>query len=152
MGAILFDHPDPSIFSVLTAPSGEEGTANIDFVIFPERWQVAEHSFRPPWFHMNIMSEFMGLIYGQYDARPEGFAPGGMSLHNCMLPHGPDASAFERASQARLAPTKLTNTLAFMFETRFPQHLTHYAATLETLQEHYADCWADLGKRFDGKP
>ena len=152
VGAILFDHPDPSIFSVLTAPSGEEGTANIDFVIFPERWQVAEHSFRPPWYHMNIMSEFMGLIYGQYDAKPQGFAPGGVSLHNCMLPHGPDAQAFARASETRLAPEKLTNTLAFMFETRFPQHLTHYAATLEALQQDYADCWAGLQRRFDGKP
>ncbi|HEY4848821.1 MAG TPA: homogentisate 1,2-dioxygenase, partial [Methylocella sp.] len=90
VGAILFDHPDPSIFTVLTAPSGEEGTANVDFVIFPERWQVAEHSFRPPWYHMNIMSEFMGLIFGQYDAKAKGFAPGGISLHNSMLPHGPD--------------------------------------------------------------
>jgi homogentisate 1,2-dioxygenase len=152
VGAILFDHPDPSIFSVLTAPSGEEGTANIDFVIFPERWQVAEHSFRPPWYHMNIMSEFMGLIYGQYDARPEGFAPGAISLHNCMLPHGPDANTFDRASEAALMPAKLTKTLAFMFETRFSQHLTHYAATLETLQEDYAECWAGLGKRFTGKP
>ncbi|WP_296711696.1 homogentisate 1,2-dioxygenase [Rhodoblastus sp.] len=152
IGAILFDHPDPSIFSVLTAPSGEEGTANIDFVIFPERWQVAEHSFRPPWYHMNIMSEFMGLIYGRYDAKPEGFAPGAISLHNCMLPHGPDAEAFGCASNARLEPEKLEKTLAFMFETRFPQHLTPYAATLETLQENYADCWADLSKRFNGKP
>ncbi len=152
IGAILFDHPDPSIFSVLTAPSGEEGTANVDFVIFPERWQVAEHSFRPPWYHMNIMSEFMGLIYGQYDAKPQGFTPGAMSLHNCMLPHGPDAQAFARASQARLEPEKLTKTLAFMFETRFPQRLTDYAATLETLQEDYADCWAGLEKRFNGKP
>jgi homogentisate 1,2-dioxygenase len=152
VGAILFDHPDPSIFSVVTAPSGEQGTANIDFVIFPERWQVAEHSFRPPWYHMNIMSEFMGLIYGQYDAKPHGFAPGGMSLHNCMLPHGPDAQAYARASEAKLGPEKLTNTLAFMFETRFPQHPTDYAATLETLQDDYADCWSKLGKRFNGKP
>jgi homogentisate 1,2-dioxygenase len=152
VGALLFDHPDPSIFSVLTAPSEVAGTANIDFVIFPERWQVAEHSFRPPWYHMNIMSEFMGLIFGQYDAKPEGFAPGAISLHNCMLPHGPDAQAFARASESRLQPEKLTDTLAFMFETRFPQRLTPYAATLETLQEDYADCWAGLSKRFDGKP
>jgi homogentisate 1,2-dioxygenase len=150
VGAILFDHPDPSIFSVMTSPSGEEGTANIDFVIFPERWLVAEHSFRPPWYHMNVMSEFMGLIHGQYDAKPQGFAPGGASLHNCMLPHGPDAQAFEQASTAELKPVKLTDTLAFMFETRFPQHLTRYAATLETLQEDYADCWSGLKKRFDG--
>ncbi|PWB80348.1 MAG: homogentisate 1,2-dioxygenase [Methylocystaceae bacterium] len=150
VGALLFDHPDPSIFSVLTAPSGEEGTANIDFVIFPERWLVAEHSFRPPWYHMNVMSEFMGLIFGQYDAKPEGFLPGGVSLHNCMLPHGPDARAFEQASHAELAPVKLTDTLAFMFETRFPQHPTHYAATLDTLQKDYADCWSGLEKRFDG--
>ena len=124
VGAMLFDHPDPSIFTVLTAPSGEAGTANIDFVIFPERWLVAEHSFRPPWYHMNIMSEFMGLLYGQYDAKEEGFTPGGFSLHNMMLPHGPDKAAFDKASQADLKPVKLTNTMAFMWETRFPQQLT----------------------------
>ncbi len=152
VGALLFDHPDPSIFTVLTAPSGEEGTANVDFVIFPERWAVAEHSFRPPWYHMNIMSEFMGLIQGQYEAKPEGFLPGGMSLHNCMLPHGPDAQSFERAAEAELRPVKLTDTLAFMFETRFPQHLTRYAAKLETLQEDYPECWAGLKKRFNGRP
>ena len=120
VGAILFDHPDPSIFTVLTAPTGEAGTANVDFVIFPDRWLVAEHSFRPPWYHMNIMSEFMGLIYGQYDAKEVGFLPGGMSLHNCMLPHGPDADAFTKASTVELQPRKLTNTMAFMFETRYP--------------------------------
>lgn len=152
VGAISFDHPDPSIFSVMTAPSGEEGTANVDFVIFPERWAVAEHSFRPPWYHMNIMSEFMGLIYGQYEAKAEGFLPGGVSLHNCMLPHGPDAQAFEIASKVDLKPVKLTNTLAFMFETRLPQHLTPYAAGLKTLQEDYADCWSGLEKRFNGAP
>jgi homogentisate 1,2-dioxygenase len=146
VGAILFDHPDPSIFTVLTAPSGEAGTANVDFVIFPERWQVAEHSFRPPWYHMNIMSEFMGLIYGRYDAKEEGFRPGGMSLHNCMLPHGPDKSAFDKASQGELKPAKLTDTLAFMFETRFPQQLTGFAATLSTLQRDYADCWQGIDK------
>lgn len=150
VGAILFDHPDPSIFTVLTAPSGEEGTANIDFVIFPERWMVAEHSFRPPWYHRNIMSEFMGLICGQYDAKEEGFVPGGMSLHNMMLPHGPDTAGFEKASRAELKPVKLTDTLAFMFETRFPQHLTRFAAELDTLQDTYIDCWAGLKKRFDG--
>jgi homogentisate 1,2-dioxygenase len=152
VGALLFDHPDPSIFTVLTAPSGEPGTANADFLIFPERWAVAEHSFRPPWYHMNIMSEFMGLIYGQYEAKPQGFLPGGMSLHNCMLPHGPDAESFENASAMALEPVKLAGTLAFMFETRFPQHLTRYASELETLQEDYRECWAGLKKRFDGKP
>jgi len=150
VGAILFDHPDPSIFTVLTAPSGEAGTANVDFVIFPERWLVAEHSFRPPWFHMNIMSEFMGLIFGQYDAKPDGFTPGGFSLHNCMLPHGPDAAAFEKASTAELAPHRLSNTLAFMFETRFPQQLTRYAAELPTLQPDYPACWNGLDKQFSG--
>jgi homogentisate 1,2-dioxygenase len=149
VGALLFDHPDPSIFTVLTAPSGEEGTANVDFVIFPERWSVAEHSFRPPWYHMNIMSEFMGLIYGQYDAKERGFVPGGFSLHNMMMPHGPDASAFEKASFGELKPGKLTNTMAFMFETRFPQQLTTYAATLAGRQDDYADCWKTLAKNFD---
>lgn len=150
VGALLFDHPDPSIFTVLTAPSGEAGTANIDFVIFPERWMVAEHSFRPPWYHMNVMSEFMGLIYGQYDAKENGFAPGGFSLHNMMLPHGPDAAAYEKASRAELKPVKLTNTLAFMFETRFPQLLTQYAANLPEVQDDYGDCWLGLSKAFDG--
>ncbi len=149
VGAILFDHPDPSIYTVLTAPSGEEGTANVDFVIFPERWLVAEHSFRPPWFHMNIMSEFMGLIFGQYDAKAKGFAPGGISLHNCMLPHGPDTQAFDRASTVELKPERLENTLAFMFETRYPQQVTEYAAKLPELQSDYADCWSGLEKHFD---
>ena len=149
VGAIAFDHPDPSIFTVLTSPSETAGTANIDFVIFPERWLVAENTFRPPWYHMNIMSEFMGLIYGVYDAKPHGFVPGGMSLHNCMLPHGPDREAFEHASNNELKPAKLTGTMAFMFETRLPQRVTEYAAKSATLQQDYADCWKGLEKRFD---
>ena len=151
VGAVLSDHPDPSIFTVLTAPSGEAGAANVDFVIFPERWLVAEHSFRPPWYHVNIMSEFMGLIYGRYDAKAEGFEPGGVSLHNCMLPHGPDKQAFDAASFGELTPHKLTGTLAFMFETRYPQHVTEYAARLPTLQSDYIDCWRGLKKHFDPK-
>jgi homogentisate 1,2-dioxygenase len=149
VGAVLFDHPDPSIFTVLTSPSGVPGTANIDFVIFPERWMVAENTFRPPWYHRNVMSEFMGLIYGVYDAKPEGFEPGGFSLHNLMLPHGPDEQAFEDASIADLKPTKLQDTLAFMFETRLPQRLTAYAAQAPQLQTNYLDCWSGLKKRFD---
>ncbi|MBU2483537.1 MAG: homogentisate 1,2-dioxygenase [Alphaproteobacteria bacterium] len=152
VGAILFDHPDPSIFTVLTAPSGEAGTANIDFVIFPPRWMVAEHSFRPPWYHRNIMSEFMGLIEGQYDAKEEGFLPGGMSLHNMMMPHGPDHDAFEKASTVELKPVKLSDTMAFMFETRFPQMVTRYAAELETLQSGYVNCWEGIERKFDGTP
>jgi len=151
VGAISFDHPDPSIFTVLTAPSETPSTANIDFVIFPERWAVAENTFRPPWYHMNIMSEFMGLIYGVYDAKPQGFLPGGISLHNCMLPHGPDAEAFARATEMPLNPVKLTNTLAFMFETRFPQRVTTYAAELDVLDAGYAECWRGLERRFDPK-
>lgn len=149
VGAILFDHPDPSIFTVLTSPSETPGTANIDFVIFPERWLVGENTFRPPWYHRNIMSEFMGLVYGVYDAKPEGFVPGGFSLHNQMLPHGPDSGAFEHASNVELKPVKLENTLAFMFETRFRQRVTQYAATLDTLQDNYVDCWSGLKKHFD---
>ena len=149
VGAILFDHPDPSIFTVLTSPSETPGTANIDFVIFPERWLVGENTFRPPWYHRNIMSEFMGLVYGVYDAKPEGFVPGGMSLHNQMLPHGPDVDAFEHASNVELKPVKLTNTLAFMFETRLRQRVTKYAAGLPSLQDNYIDCWTGLKKHFD---
>jgi homogentisate 1,2-dioxygenase len=149
VGAIMFDHPDPSIFTVLTSPSETPGTANIDFVIFPERWMVAENTFRPPWYHRNIMSEFMGLVYGVYDAKPEGFVPGGFSLHNMMLPHGPDKDAFEHASNSELKPVKLANTLAFMFESRFRQRVTRYAAGLPSRQDNYAECWSGLPKLFD---
>lgn len=152
VGAISFDHPDPSIFTVLTAPSETAGTANIDFVIFPERWLVAENTFRPPWYHRNIMSEFMGLITGQYDAKEEGFVPGGASLHNMMLPHGPDLDAFGKASAADLKPVKLTNTMAFMFETRFPQQVSKFAAETDQLQDSYVECWSGLQKQFDGTP
>jgi len=148
VGPLLFDHADPSIFTVLTSPSETPGTANVDFVCFPERWLVAENTFRPPWYHMNVMSEFMGLIYGQYDAKPQGFVPGGFSLHNSMLPHGPDADAFEKASNADLKPVKLTNTLAFMFETRFLQRVTQYAVETPFLQKDYADYGQKLKKRF----
>ncbi|WP_179379959.1 homogentisate 1,2-dioxygenase [Jannaschia marina] len=152
VGAVLFDHPDPSIFTLLTAPSGVPGTANIDFVLFRDRWMVAEDTFRPPWYHKNVMSELMGNIHGQYDAKPKGFVPGGLSLHNMMLPHGPDRQAFEGASTADLAPVKLADTMSFMFETRFPQHLTPFAAQEAPLQDDYIDCWSDLPKLFDGTP
>jgi homogentisate 1,2-dioxygenase len=149
VGPILFDHADPSIFTVLTSQSATPGTANIDFVIFPERWMVAENTFRPPWYHMNIMSEFMGLIYGQYDAKPEGFGPGGISLHNTMLPHGPDLDAFTGASAAELKPHKLENTLAFMFETCFMQHVTDIAAKHLSRQADYQNYGAPLRTLFD---
>jgi len=149
IGPLLFDHADPSIFTVLTAPSETPGTANIDFVIFPDRWLVAENTFRPPWYHMNVMSEFMGLIYGQYDAKPEGFKPGGISLHNQMLPHGPDMAAFEGASGAELKPHKLAGTMAFMLETRFAQRVTAFAAGAPQLEQGYGDYGAALRRRFD---
>ncbi len=149
VGPVLFDHADPSIFTVLTSPSETPGTANIDFVLFSDRWLVAEDTFRPPWFHMNVMSEFMGLIHGVYDAKTGGgFAPGGASLHNSMLPHGPDMSAFERASTVELAPHKLEGTMAFMFETRFRQHLTPFSAGHRALQADYASYGQQLIKHF----
>ena len=149
VGPVLFDHADPSIFTVLTAPSATPGTANIDFVLFSDRWMVAENTFRPPWYHMNVMSEFMGLIYGQYDAKADGFIPGGMSLHNTMLPHGPDFGAFEKASNVELKPHKLEGTMAFMFETRFPQRVTAFAANSPALQKDYAAYGRKLKKFFD---
>jgi homogentisate 1,2-dioxygenase len=150
VGPILFDHADPSIFTVLTSPSETPGTANVDFVIFPDRWLVAENTFRPPWYHMNVMSEFMGLIYGVYDAKTGGgFVPGGVSLHNSMLPHGPDMQAFEAASKADLKPQRLSGTLAFMFETRFPQRVTQFAATAPQLQQAYAAYGHALKRSFD---
>jgi homogentisate 1,2-dioxygenase len=149
IGSISFDHPDPSIFTVLTSPSDTPGTANCDFVIFPPRWLVMEDTFRPPWYHRNLMSEFMGLVYGQYDAKPEGFKPGGASLHNAMVPHGPDEEAFERARSAELAPQKLDHTLAFMFESRYKFIPTGFALSSPQLEARYADCWAGLKDRFE---
>lgn len=148
IGSISFDHPDPSIFTVLTSPSDTPGTANCDFVIFPPRWLVAENTFRPPWYHRNLMSEFMGLVHGEYDAKPGGFKPGGASLHNCMVPHGPDEEAFERASHATLMPQKLDNTLAFMFESRYCLVPTEFALNSPSLDTGYADCWAGLKDNF----
>jgi homogentisate 1,2-dioxygenase len=150
IGSISFDHPDPSIFTVLTSPSDTPGVANCDFVIFPPRWMVMEDTFRPPWYHRNVMSEFMGLVHGQYDAKPEGFKPGGMSLHNAMVPHGPDAEAFDRASNAELAPHKLDHTLAFMFESRWRFLCTDFALHGGALDARYAECWAPLGDNFKG--
>jgi homogentisate 1,2-dioxygenase len=151
VGPLLFDHADPSIFTALTSPSETPGTANVDFVLFPDRWLVTEDTFRPPWYHLNIMSEFMGLIYGVYDAKPQGFVPGGFSLHNSMTPHGPDPEAFTGASTAELKPVKLEGTMAFMFETRYPQRITEYAARLDGLQDGYGDCWQGLERRFSPK-
>jgi homogentisate 1,2-dioxygenase len=150
LGSVSFDHPDPSIFTVLTAPSEVAGAANCDFVIFPPRWVVAEHTFRPPWFHRNVMNEFMGLIHGVYDAKAAGFLPGGMSLHNCMAAHGPDLASFERASTAELKPQKIADTLAFMFETRFAIRPTRFALETPALQRDYDKCWEGLPKLFEG--
>ncbi len=148
IGSISFDHPDPSIFTVLTSPSGEPGVANCDFVIFPDRWLVAEDTFRPPWYHRNTMSEYMGLIYGQYDAKEEGFVPGGGSLHNQMSAHGPDLGAFEKASNADLKPQKLSGTLAFMFESRYIIRPTKFAMESSELQHEYFEVWQKLKKNF----
>ncbi|MEO6590643.1 MAG: homogentisate 1,2-dioxygenase [Pyrinomonadaceae bacterium] len=148
IGSVSFDHPDPSIFTVLTSPSHEIGTANCDFVIFPDRWLVAENTFRPPWFHRNIMSEYMGLCYGQYDAKEEGFVAGGGSLHNQMSAHGPDAEAFEKASNAELKPIKLSGTMAFMFESRYIIRPTEFAMETGELQHEYFEVWQKLKKNF----
>ena len=148
VGSISFDHPDPSIFTVLTSPSGEPGVANCDFVIFPDRWLVGEDTFRPPWYHRNTMSEYMGLIYGQYDAKEEGFVPGGGSLHNQMSAHGPDLDAFEKASNAELKPQKLSGTMAFMFESRYIIRPTKFAMDSAELQHNYSDVWQGLKKNF----
>lgn len=148
LGTVSFDHPDPSIFTVLTAPTDTPGTANCDFVIFPPRWMVAENTFRPPWFHRNLMSEFMGLIRGVYDAKAEGFVPGGASLHNSFAAHGPDRATFERASTAELQPQKIADALAFMFETRLTIRPTAFALNTPALQRDYDTCWAGFTPQF----
>ncbi len=151
LGSISYDHPDPSIFTVLTSASDTPGTANVDFVVFPPRWLVAEGTFRPPWFHRNVMSEYMGLIYGEYDAKAGGgFVPGGASLHNCMSGHGPDAATVEAATRASLAPQKLDDTLAFMFESRYLIEPTRFAMDCEQRDRQYTDCWQSLASRYEG--
>jgi homogentisate 1,2-dioxygenase len=146
MGTVSFDHPDPSIFTVLTAPSDTPGTANVEFVIFPPRWMVAEDTFRPPWFHRNVMSEFMGLINGAYDAKEGGFAPGGASLHNQMNGHGPDRASYVKAVAAPLSPHKIEDTMAFMFESRAVIRPTRWAIEGPMVQLGYDDCWAGFVK------
>lgn len=148
INTVSFDHPDPSIFTVLTSPSSDLGTANMDFVIFPPRWMVAENTFRPPYFHRNCMSEFMGLITGEYDAKQEGFLPGGASLHNAFSAHGPDQQTFETASKATLKPQKIDNTMAFMFESRYIYHVSKGAMNSPLRQKNYQDCWKGLKSNF----
>jgi homogentisate 1,2-dioxygenase len=150
IGTVSFDHPDPSLNTVLTSGSDTPGVANCDFVIFPPRWMVAEDTFRPPWFHRNVMSEFMGLVHGVYDAKAEGFVPGGVSLHNSMLPHGPDAATFDKASSAELKPHKLEGTLAFMFESRHVFRPTAQALSAANLQPDYDQVWSGFRKGFTG--
>jgi homogentisate 1,2-dioxygenase len=152
IGTVSFDHPDPSIFTVMTSRSDTPGVANMDFVIFPPRWMVAEDTFRPPWYHRNVMSEFMGLIRGVYDAREEGFVPGGASLHNSMTPHGPEAAVFEKASSVELEPQRYRDTLAFMFESRYVIAPTQFALDTAARQRDYPDTWRGLKKYFNGKP
>ena len=153
IGSISYDHPDPSIFLVLQAPSDTPGVDSLDFVIFPPRWLAGENTFRPPWFHRNVASEFMGLVHGAYDAKAEGFVPGGASLHNCMSGHGPDAATFEKASNADTSkPVKVADTMAFMFETRHVLCPTAHALASPQLQASYHDCWAGIRKNFRPQP
>ena len=151
MNTVTFDHADPSIFTVLTSPSDTRGMANVDFVIFPPRWTVADHTFRPPYFHRNVMSEFMGLVKGEYDAKQGGskqggFVPGGASLHNCMSAHGPDRVSYDRAVNATLGPHYIGGTLAFMFESRWLFEPTAFALGTPALDREYDAAWRGLAK------
>lgn len=144
ISSVSFDHPDPSIFTVLTSESSVPGVANLDFVIFPARWLVAEHTFRPPYFHRNIMSELMGLITGEYDAKQEGFLPGGISIHNSMTAHGPDTATYQSAIHATLKPCRYDNTLAFMLESCTPWNISKNVIHSQNRQMNYSSCWQDL--------
>lgn len=148
INTVGFDHPDPSIFTVLTSESDTPGVACLDFVIFPPRWMVAENTFRPPYFHRNIMNEWMGLVKGQYDAKQAGFSIGGISIHNCMTAHGPDKATYEQASKQTLKPEYYKNTLAFMFESMFPWKITEHALHHKTRDQHYTQCWQNLDNQY----
>lgn len=149
INTVSTDHPDPSIFTVLSSPSEIEGISNVDFVIFPPRWMVAENTFRPPYYHRNFMSEYMGLIEGVYDAKEEGFVPGGGSLHNCMSAHGPDSDTFEKASNVELSPFKIENTMAFMFESSLVYKTTEFGLNSNLRQKDYQECWSGLKSHFE---
>ncbi len=148
INSVSFDHPDPSIFTVLTSPSAVPGTANIDFVIFPPRWMVAENTFRPPYYHRNVMNEVMGLIQGHYDAKPTGFKPGGLSIHNCMTGHGPDAESYLKASTSELKPDRYQNTMAFMWESNLAFATTHQALQSKNFETDYFQAWQALPRNF----
>jgi homogentisate 1,2-dioxygenase len=149
INSVSFDHPDPSIFTVLTVPTHEPGVAVADFVIFPKRWMVAENTFRPPYYHRNCMSEYMGMIHGTYDAKEGGgFVPGGASLHSCMSPHGPDATTYEKASKAELKPQYFNGGLAFMFESCYMLKVSPLALSGEHKQADYNDCWKGIKKYY----
>lgn len=150
INTVSFDHPGPSIFTVLASPSDTPGTANVDFVIFPPRWMVAAHSFRPLSFHRNVMNERMGLLHGSYDAKTDGFVPGGLSLHACMSVHGPEAATVERAMAADLVPQKIDSALAFMIETRQLLRPTRHALDIPELRRDYDECWQGLRRHFTG--
>ncbi|MEE3139619.1 MAG: homogentisate 1,2-dioxygenase [Actinomycetota bacterium] len=149
VGPVIFDHPDPSIWTLLSSASDTAGTANMDFILFREHWRVAEHTFRPPWFHSNVMSELMGLVDGIYDAKAEGFLPGGISIHNSFIPHGPDEAAYESATQADLGPVKGPDSLAVMWESRYRWAPTSWAMALTELQADYPERWANLSREYD---
>ena len=157
MNSVGFDHADPSIFTVLTCPSATPGVAVADFVVFPSRWIVAEHTFRPPYFHRNNMNEFMGLICGVYEGKQQGFVPGGASLHTCMAPHGPDTKTFEDAtdehnSKAKTPQVIPPTTLAFMFEVNATPYVTHHALTTPCRDSEYNQCWQGLKAHYNGPP
>ena len=148
VNTVTFDHSDPSIFTVLTSPSGTPGVANCDFVIFPPRWQVAENTFRPPWFHRNVMSELMGLVHGEYESKAEGFLPGGISIHNCMQPHGPDVPTYVKGSTGELLPRRIEKSLAFMWESRYVFRPTKFALGARELQQNYDAVWDGFRKQY----
>ena len=148
INSVSFDHPDPSIFTVLSSPSPIHGKANMDFVIFPPRWMVAENTFRPPYYHRNLMNEYMGLIHGTYDAKEEGFLPGGSSLHSCMSPHGPEKLVFDKATKAKLEPQYLADTMAFMLEGHHIFNPTKQAMEAGFKDDNYSQCWSGLDRNF----
>ncbi len=151
INSVSVDHPDPSIFTVLSSPSTTHGYANVDFVIFPERWLTMQHTMRLPYFHRNVMSEYMGLIKGSYDAKDaqaeKGFVAGGGSLHNCMSAHGPDSQSYQKAISAELKPEYYANTLAFMFESYAAWQPSKFALETDLLEKNYLACWK-LPKTF----
>jgi homogentisate 1,2-dioxygenase len=147
MGSVSFDHPDPSILTVLTCPLDDHGNNMADVLVFSGRWEVAEHTFRPPYYHRNVATEFSYIV-----ALPEpysGFEKGAYFLSPSMTPHGISGRAHRQALEADDAPRRLPDgSIWVMFETALGLRLTPWAMASGNRDDAYHELWTDMPATF----